>query len=362
MARAGRRAGEAVTEQPFRMWRPSSLGRRFLCPGSGPLEAKAHELGLDRDTEWSAEGTKLHAALPCRMSLDGLEDEQLRLVGRAREWIAATPGEGPDTLVRSLARYEVSLELWPLMRDGVLRQPWRPILWGTADVLKERHVLDLKFGHKPLVLELVEPAMRAYAVMACQTYGWDTCRASVLHVRSGQEYSHEYKFEEAYESLLRDMEQAKADSSTYHPGLACIYCSAGGICAALHKEAALVPHENHLATVPIEKALQAEPLLERLLKAIKQIKAAIPEAELGRYGLKRRAVSVRKVRSVLEAWGRLQDHMSQEDFLMACNVHLGALESILGKNGGKKRAKDILESCVDRVTTYQIVKGEPDGE
>lgn len=322
---------------------PSVLGRRVLCPGSRALEVQAREQGVAfEDSEDAAEGMLLHErALATAGNYSGLSDDQALAVHRAREYLRAQL-QGGEVLK------EFPIVVWnPARPDTITR--------GTADAVGvfpgEVRVVDLKFGRSGLNIEMVRWQLKAYSVGAMQAFGRDRARAWIYQPREEAEADETFAGANQGAGYALEIEgvieYAKAHHDEYHPSFAaCRYCKGRSLCPAFREELVetlpvLAKKAELLDPAMLAELLDVASRAEPWCKAVKDAARKALEAGVKLPGWELKERRLRKVRDVDAAFGAVNDVLSQEQFLLTCDVRIGELEDdyareLVTKNGGTK--------------------------
>ena len=343
---------------------PSSLGRRYHCPGS-----LREERGLPETTSTDAsEGTRLHAytadVLSGTLSASATPEEYRELVGRAVDFatdnLGTRPGEHPDC--------EEFLSLTGT--DG------SEITHGTADAVHcaggSVFVVDHKFGHKPLDEASATLQITAYVAAAMQRHedadrgvGW------LYQARSGAVYRAEV-LREGLPAAVQTIEQVIA--RTHEPdaptvaGEHCQYCRALGLCSTTQQATQDISELVPAALDATTQRQQKSAIVEEIRRwPAEKIAGLMPTVELARLavdavrsrlrecleqepdsvpGYRLRETNGSRSADALALFESLNDHISCVDassYLTCCTVSVPKVEKLVGEDEFSRLATDLVK-------------------
>jgi len=224
------------TDRPAHcVYGPSSLERRFLCPGSAALEANLP----DQSSTDAQSGTRIHKWLQgaidffCHRgenpSVEGMTAEEQEI---GKSGFTYFLNEMRDNDWREeMVQAEAPLEY----KDG-----FGVLYWGTADVLVVDHdaemitVIDWKTGFIDVAEAQDNWQGAAYALAAMSWYPGYSCRVVFHNPRSGEHSEHVYEnedFRHLKSAVCKCIADAKRpDAPRVFGERQCRYCKAAAQC------------------------------------------------------------------------------------------------------------------------------------
>lgn len=326
------------------LFRPSSMLRRRLCPGSLALESTLPS--VDDPNEYQAEGALLHAltAYPLQ-SRNDLKPAQLDLIETVekaeKEFIEKILPNSATELDYIEVADQVGSDGFTLHRDG------KEILRGHPDGVriyeKQRAVLvmERKYGFKVVQSADANLQLRCYLVLAASSYPADNYYACLTQPRVSSR-------PQIVQYIPSDIVQARQEIEQiydlcYQPDAprraspdGCEHCTAKAICEEFKSWAFAVERSAHLPSAQWSdetwnEFLVRRPIVEKFLKErledAKLIKAANPDRLPG-WKLKPGA-ECRTVSDIVSAWSLLQSTLSAKEFSNACTISIGDIEETL---------------------------------
>lgn len=313
----------------------SSIERLMLCPASHRLSMGMQDEGGD-DADF---GTFVHSLIawedvdldyPRYHEADAIASElSLKKEEVSNAWLA-------EDQMRDYIEREK--RLW--LHDGLT-----PIFSGQLDHLEVIGTRGLVIDYKAIqwgdhTETSRNPQLMAQAVLAANEYDLD--EVTVCLIQSGHKPEPVVYVKDDLtkaESLLREtLRQAMDEALPPRPGeKQCQYCKAKAICPAATGEMKALAFEevveiNRWEVMPAAEKLAlydsaqvAKKVIAEIESRIKADLAANPEAIPG---LKEKPGSIRRnVSDAQEAYSRLADVVSVEEFVPACQVAIGKLET-----------------------------------
>lgn len=209
--------------------RPSNLGLLLLCPGSLHLCRDLHSRGIininSPKSEAAEEGVLLHKAMATG-KLDGLNGEQLEVIGRCRDMLDVVRPDGADVY------QELLMSLW---HNDI------QLLTGTADVLivhdETATLVDWKFGRGELRATMATAQLLAYAAMAMQTYHLNAvgCYIYQPRLKFGERTSELMVHDGPARTYIDRALGSEKPGDLRPTAEGCQYCPATGYCPEQHK-------------------------------------------------------------------------------------------------------------------------------
>lgn len=366
-----------MTEQPKPKTTPSSLRRRYLCPGSGRLEANLP----DEESDDAQRGRLLHKYWT------NPEYDRAFLSNYDRDLLATTDRLIEEVLARLTFPDDYTLEQERRIStlDGRLDgQPDRVYYWQE---LKTALVTDLKSGWRGDVSADQNLQLRGYALIVGDNYKLERIFVSLLQPRrpaSDKITLAQYSLFDIVRSRRQIYEiidnSEKPDAPLVAGPEQCQFCRAKLICPAFRKamESPLVffrrPELSKRAReVFIERKLKecSDDQLEQVIEACKlagyiEIPAADEARERIRAGgyanyVLGKESEVRVVTDVYRAVGLLvlAGVTSRQDALKACEIALGSIEDgYRSRNKGMtwKEARDKVDRVLKTVLATETRK------
>jgi hypothetical protein len=345
-------------DRPHAEHSPSSLALKEVCPGyrsdSTPSVA-------------SEEGTRCHLALETGND-DGLDDEQLQVVGMCRDYAASIEAD---------ARVHGEVMI---MREVKLEIASR-LTFGTADLVMVSakgtvaDLIDFKFGRNPVADAEENVQMQCYALGVLEKFpDVQTVNVHILLPRRDEVSTARYTRADEFRLRLR-IETIIARASLPEPELrptdGCLYCRKKATCPALHNHALklasgysdelVLPEEvrpSHITDPSVmARALQVARVMEKWCESVRHhaLKMRLSGVEIPRHELRTRSGN-RKINDALAAWGVVRDRVEPDRFIACCDVSLTKLEDAVAANaprGGKAKAKHELCEALAAVGAYE---------
>lgn len=339
----------------------SNLHRRVRCPGSHYAE---HGLP-DTDSDASAEGTLLHAAIPDEDRFATLKPAHQDLVERVR-------GIYAEVIERTVAAFAIQADE-PFEegdeRDLTLRAGIRPILPGHCDRwrwypgLKLLVIADAKFGCIEVTPAPLNLQLRGYATAGAQEWGAETVIVAVAQPRAfmteGAEQLTIARYDKAdlelAEAQIIAWEKAWMDKDARRVASedACRYCKAKLLCDTRNARLQAVKITESamgiadLADDVFLSMFEAVRMAtkEDFQEAVKgEARTRAMEGRLPGYKLKPNAAR-RSINDQVQASMILRSALDFDDTEVAAasKVTIGEVESVLRKKT-KVKAKDAKES------------------
>lgn len=355
---------------------PSSLERRYLCPGSAGMEK-----GLPNVTsEHAAEGTRLHAEVAAAIE---------RWCGKE----VANPPPCSEEIAKCIAFFErvVKGEEFATMaevREAIaagtvkvfaeLAMEWsaygKTHTSGTADVIivtpSRLLGIDWKFGRREVTEAAHNWQGAAYAFMAMLAFYREKCEFHFYNPIIGQhthtEFADKAQIAKNIMQIIR-----RAETGELVPGeKQCRYCKAAlhGTCPVALKK---LETFAALPEVQAPRVCWTEKSDAELIQLYEAAKLCAKYAEKASAELMRRITQKgspvadydvkyisggRKITDMVEAFGLLGDGITQEEFLRCCSVSVAQLEAKFGeklKSSGQvktlKEGKAIFAEILDPV-------------
>jgi len=355
---------ESRSQDPHHECGPSSLGRRFRCPGS-----LREERWLPDTTGAAAvEGTRLHEytaeVLGGNLRLDSVPEDDQHLVRLAvcfaQDQLHCDSGEYPTM--------EDRLSLAGSVGDV--------ITYGTADAIHEKrgtvYIVDHKFGRKPLDEASATLQISAYLAAALQRspdigagIGW------LYQPRTGATYRAAIDRAElpaVIERIQAVISRAEDPDAPLVTGEHCQYCRALGLCAetqrATREISELVPAAIDETTQRRQKSaiveeikswpaakiaglmhtveiarMAVDAVRSRLRECLDQDPESVP-------GYRLRESNGPRSASPVDVWQHLEDlGLSTPEFLECCSLSVAKVE--------KKTGADVLAATLSEGTIRQ---------
>lgn len=325
--------------------RASELHRVSLCPGS----VAACEDLPERETDYAAEGTRLHKLMAG--SAEEASDEDRGLVDTARGWINKLV---PDVMSVRQTIHEVPLNF-----------EW---LAGTPDVVRlmsdgSALVIDYKFGFLPVASADVNLQMRAYVILVGANYDVpaERVRVAIIQPRARKddqvtcaEYGPQ-DFAAAADSINAIYQRSISHPEERIPGEEqCRYCRARSTDRCPESQS-LVQIERPAVGLPAvhgeelgrlaNAARVAEKVCADILsetrRRLLEDSHAVPGWTL------EPAVPKREIEDPAAAFAALSEHMTAAEFAACCDVGVGALDRAYweAKNRGKGKKERISQAA-----------------
>jgi hypothetical protein len=346
---------------------PSNRLRRRLCPGSLNMEASIK--GERPDSEYSAEGTRLHKAMTYPMDLqDDLTREQCDVVDRASqlerelvETVKEKHGLGPpNATIRE--------------REYHMRMPNGDVVIGHPDVVFHWDelggiilCLDYKFGHVEVDGPDANHQLQAYLAAVSEVLAASHYYAAIVQPRIGRPPALAHYSPEAMRTIRHNIENEYAlcqmcdaelfphpDACKYCEGLRTLACPAARFAPVVLAKVFNAP-EGQLADMSPEDraklldiASVSKTVQERLWDAARALLEQDPAAIAG-WKLKPSG-NIREIEDHLTAYGRMLNAniVDPPHFLKACKLQIGKLTDAVRDYTGwpKKQAEEEIKKAV----------------
>ncbi len=314
----------------------SSLERRALCPGSYNAEDGLPEI----PSEDSKEGDMLHNCCATRSTPESLTMEQKECVDRSTILIDSLIDENEATITKTEEKLTICNGAGKIISYGT------PDFYCVNMETKKGVIEDHKFGR--IKVEDVENNLQlaAGAVAIWLKYGVFEIRAVVNQPRCGK--PSEYTFRD-FRSIHNHIQNVITKSMDEHapriPGAKqCRYCKARFSCAERQAQSTeLVSLTQSITSPEALLALPPETLSDYLDKtkalsdAIDMIKAAVKikagdseDNKCGAYEL-RTFSGKRNVPDINEAFSRISEDVTADEFRGACSISITKLEDLYGR-------------------------------
>lgn len=330
----------------------SAIERRFLCPGCVAAEAGLPEVA----TDWSDDGTQIHAALAGDTeTLLKLSSENLATCQEMSEKatrLAVDLGFEPFNL-RSEQR------IW--FGDEFSGQPDRVYIQGVRAL-----VIDFKSGFLPVTKADSNPQMATLGVLVIHKYMVARVTVAIIPRFGKVKETAEYDVDSAQQALafIRQIiaDSEKPDAPRRAGDKQCKYCRAKLSCPEFQAFAtsALTVPKSSLPTLSADKlalAIDRIPAANSLIKALKaegdrRLDANDPDFSALYERSKGR--NLRTIENLVELFARVRAlGVDDADFTRACSLEIGAFESLIetatnlkGK-ALEKKCDELLSGLVD---------------
>lgn len=331
---------------------PSSLERLRLCPGSFSL-SKGVEEKVD---EYASMGKFLHECVANQV----FEYEGQYCSPEEKEMVYSC-----IELVAEISKANNASQLFYEKKLSLSRKE-KVITEGTADVVivapHKIIIIDWKFGWQFVPESHDNPQLATYAAAAMQEFNKNEGEVILFYPR----FSKIDTFTFTKPALIADnvyeiISNAKKKDAPLNPSeKACQYCRAYEKCPAVRKameivctakEANSVEHIHDINDVAVlSDLLEKSRIAKKLISSIEdrcKVYAMENDGECGDFIL-RTSSGARKVSNPSQAFAKVSDVLTADEFVEACNVSVSSLEGIYAdkrkKNDGvtKKFAKEEL--------------------
>lgn len=348
----------------------SGMERLILCSGSWRLEKTVE---IEESPSRSAlDGSMLHEVLAGLRPDTGLSERHQFVVRRCHEIVIELEESLNFPRDADGRRVIVEERFWYYDEN---RSEQYSGQMDYATVIGSRGlIVDYKTGTGPVTPTAANWQMRASAVLLAHNFDLDEVFVAIVqplaendtaYVRYGRE-----DLRRAEVDILVAVRLANAAEAARTPGdRQCRYCRAKALCPEVRGEVlSLVPPsiaaggsvprkaQVALPTLSGEEISELLPRLELAEKVIREIRRQAkdmlerdPTAIEG-YRL-REGVERRNIRDTEEAFRRLRDVLTPEQFAACCNVQLGRLEEMYRAVTGESvaRSKEILDELLGEV-------------
>jgi len=337
---------------------PSSLALKEVCPGFRPDS---------KSSAASEEGTRCHHALETGKD-DGLDDEQLQVVGMCREYVA-----GVESAARVHGDVTILREEKLVIAGG--------LTFGTADMVivssnaTAADLVDFKFGRNPVADAEENAQMQAYALGVFEKFPRvQTVNVHILLPRRDEVSTATYTRADVPRLRLRIetiIARASQPEPELHPTDGCLWCRNKATCKALHNHALtlasgysdelVIPEQVHASHITdpsvMARALQVARVMEKWCESVRHhaLKMRLSGVEIPGHELRTRSGN-RKITDALAAWGVVRDRVEPDRFIACCEVSLAKLEDEVAASaprGGKAKAKHELCESLAAVGAYE---------
>jgi hypothetical protein len=345
-------------DRPHAEHSPSSLALKEVCPGFR---------SDSKSSSASEEGTRCHQALETGKD-DGLDDEQLQVVGMCRDYVT-----GVEADARSHGEVTILLEEKLAIAGG--------LTFGTADLVivsakaTAADLVDYKFGRNPVADAEDNVQMQAYALGVFEKFpGVQSIQVHILLPRRDEVSIATYARSDVPRLRLRIetiIARASLPEPDLHPTDGCLWCARKATCKALHNHALtlasgysdelVIPDQVHASHITepsvMARALQVARVMEKWCESVRQhaLKMRLSGVEIPGHELRTRSGN-RKINDALAAWGVVRDHIEPDRFIACCDVSLTKLEDEVAAKaprGSKTKAKNNLCESLAAVGAYE---------
>lgn len=345
-------------DRPHAKHSPSSLALKEVCPG------------YQSDSKSSAaseEGTRCHHALETGKD-DGLDDEQIQVVGMCRDYVA-----GVESDARAHGGITILREEKLTIAGG--------LTFGTADLVvvsanaTAADLIDYKFGRNPVADAEVNVQMQAYALGVFEKFtSVQSVQVHILLPRRDEVSVATYARADVQRIRLRIetiIARASQPDPEIHPTDGCLWCSRKATCKALHNHALtlassysdelVIPDQVHASHITdptmMARALQVARVMEKWCESVRHhaLKMRLAGVEIPGHELRTRSGN-RKITDALAAWGVVRERVEPDRFIACCEVSLAKLEEEIAAQaprGGKAKAKNELCESLAAVGAYE---------
>ena len=291
---------------------PSSLYRRKLCPYS-VREAEY----ASRDNTSAQEGTLLHLAVKTE-NLSGLNEEQKSQVKKC------------INLKNELKiNTYIHIEEMPV----VILDAGKQLCYGTPDFIGANDdfviVADWKFGRNPVTEVENNYQLAAYAAGCMQKWNVNRCDAFIYQPRlktTPDKFTFT-KIENIITSIKNIVFECEKSNPKINPGeVQCQYCNLKEniACPALNGEIIKVAKTIDFPVLPDEKVNEfcdQGKLVEKYIDAgKKEQKIRIEEKGYCGDRIYKEISGGFEITNVVEAWEKVKNYISKEDFLRICSI------------------------------------------
>jgi hypothetical protein len=345
-------------DRPHAEHSPSSLSLKEVCPGFRP-DSKASVA--------SEEGSRCHHALETSKD-DGLDDEQLQVVGMCRDYVA-----GVEADARAHGDVTILREEKLTIAGG--------LTFGTADLVivsakaTAADLIDFKFGRNPVADAEDNVQMQCYALGVFEKFpGVQTVNVHILLPRRDEVSTAAYHRADVPRLRLRIetiIARASQPDPELHPTDGCLWCARKATCKALHNHALtlasgysdelVIPDQVHPSNITdpsiMARALQVARVMDKWCESVRHhaLKMRLSGVEIPGHELRSRSGN-RKITDALAAWGAVRDRIDPDRFIACCEVSLAKLEDEVAakaQRGGKAKAKHELCESLAAVGAYE---------
>jgi len=367
-----------MSDPIIQLTRASNAHRRVRCPGSGWAEHGLEEA----DSEYSAEGTRLHKALYDAETYNSLSKEKADLVDLAN-------GLRFEAIEKASAAFDLPAdspftEGWE--REVIARKGIRPILTGHIDYWRHypKHdaalIWDAKFGFLETTAAPLNVQMLCYALGLWQELGVKRIAVAIGQPRailddSGARLSiaryDEPDLAAGLQALLAwEQGWLQPEAPRMASEDACRYCKAKLTCETFLARMVDLPSLS-IDALPSLGAMDEQQFAQLYagfrLASMEKIKDGIKAEALircaeGRLpgfaieeGIKRRVVKDQAGAFTLMTDSTIDCGISAEEFAGCSKVSVGALEKVVRSKFGKKEkeAKAIVNAILKPVLTEE---------
>lgn len=339
---------------------PSSLKRRELCPGS----AREERFLPDIPNEFAAQGTKLHAAIACKLDnveMPALTPEESEIVEKmACFFEECVPGGGKVHTEVGLAYSYYGETLYT----------------GTADVLIERPddiatLIDWKTGRRAVEEASDNLQGAAYALAAMQQQGHKAIEVIFYNPVIHQVTAHTYTVDggvEVARQIVAIIEACKNPNAPCKPGeVQCRYCKArehgtcqaylasvkkGVVIGGAEPRAVIAQLADADLAMMIDSLAPASKFLESLQRELKT-RIEFRGSPVANWTIKstsggREAVDINRL------YAAISGDVDNAEFVSCCTLSVSKVEKLfaakkkrLGEFKTEKEAKELFASKTD---------------
>jgi len=288
------------------------------------------QLGLpERESEWAAEGKKLHLAIATG-DRSGLDADQVALVDRCLEFALGLANEPNDVML-----FEQPINV--LSENGLL------ITSGTVDCVivkanSQLIVIDWKFGYNKVSEVLRNIQLAAYCVGAMQCFKSDRCIGYVYQPRIKNVSLYEFTNPRSIIANINGIiERTTREKMVLNPSEeACRYCRARLNCPAFRvkfqklsacRENFDFSNLSHL-TALYESSRAVKSFINEIESEVRKVVETT--GSCGRYVFQISEGS-REIKDLNSLYAAVKDYLTQGEFNDICKVTIGKLESSLSE-------------------------------
>ena len=342
-------------------YRPSSLGRVKLCPGSVALTDSLIREGKGggSSSPEAMEGTLLHRCVEEGTLPAELNEEQTNAVQKCMDYKAdRTMQAYPDS-----QHYETYNEKALHLYDP---KDLNHLLSGTIDYVgiegRSGFIIDWKFGRLPLPEVSVMLQLACYSAMVMQHFELDTVAAFVYMPRGGWEYK--CKFEGGADKLIDEiivpvLELAEAeDAPRFSSFEACHYCNALMHCPEAQANIAKVEEVGEQRVIDpetIDDTIEKIKIVEKIIKTyMTEVKSFYEDGnESERWGMTSRKGSLKIDGGTRAVYDTISQSIALDEFLSVCKVSLPQLRKLYCEKKGvnEKVGREDFERAIELLTS-----------
>jgi len=320
------------------LFRPSSMLRRKLCPGSLALESTLPT--VDDPNEFQEQGTRLHALVADpSLPRDGCSPSELELIESVEKSEAQFTALGGR-----MQNYQEFVERqFSFHWNGEVLFVGHPDRVRIYPSQKLAICSDYKFGFKEVQSADANLQLRCYLAMIAEEYPVENYYGAIYQPRvSSRSIAVHYTrqdIEKARLEIKAIFDACYAENAPRRPSpQACEFCNAR-LSQSCPEHISWINAVQTVGRLPVSawtdeqmeifesRRSAAIKFIDDVHEQIKKIKAANPDRLPG-WEL-RPGAEVRRVTDLVRAWTALQSHMSAQQFSDQCDVSIGGLEDLL---------------------------------